>query len=664
MPSLPQKALVLTNNIVVKVLLLSIIVGSMLSIIVAQTANTSYISPSITPTFKRVIFYYGWLNTSNLLDLDFDILVFSGATSSEKNAMIPVLQELKNRGVEIYAYLHEGANPIGLGSSFNDLVVNNGKTVDEWKNYIKQLVNDLIGNYTVNGELLIDGVFLDECDPSYFGTTDPNNPNLQSFTQALKEIVNYIHSKGLKVFINGVRAYAHLGDYYLWESFVAVYNDQTNDYIIDPNFFNTDNGNPYEWENGIAKYYWLKGNNTLDKTIALSYANLSSLNNAKLAYYVARILGLAGWAYAPHNIYAPGGRVTLLDVYEVGPAISDPVISTSTKTLSRFFLVGNITVDLSTNTLTLPFTYKTIRLDLNPTEYENTLAATGSSSRINLFGYLATQRGLQVYVEATWNTPPSPLEGLLHIYIDYDGDSSTGFTGIGGYGAEYLVEIYTNGDAILHEYTGAGSDWKWREIQTVQILMASTSATDYKVELLIPTNVYQVGTSRISIATIVSWNDDAYITQQPIDNVEPVLTIYDKPTQVLQYGPVIKEITLTNTYAKIIADAPTGTLANYTVHVPFKVAQVLKNGNPLPKHNNPTFTGEGYYTETIGSYTKVLIRVRHSSPVTITINPPTTPTPLGGKASPYTTLKPIILIAIVALIASLALNNIKKYSKN
>lgn len=29
--------------------------------------------------FKITIFYYGWLNTSNVLDLRFDILVFGGA---------------------------------------------------------------------------------------------------------------------------------------------------------------------------------------------------------------------------------------------------------------------------------------------------------------------------------------------------------------------------------------------------------------------------------------------------------------------------------------------------------------------------------------------------------------------------------------------------------
>ena len=65
-------------------------------------------------------------------------------------------------------------------------------------------------------------------------------------------------SVGLKVFINGVRAYAYLGDYYLWEEFITKIDQDSGKLVLEDGFFNNWNPcNPYSRTSGLTKYEYL-----------------------------------------------------------------------------------------------------------------------------------------------------------------------------------------------------------------------------------------------------------------------------------------------------------------------------------------------------------------------------------------------------------------------
>ncbi|WFO74690.1 hypothetical protein J4526_06300 [Desulfurococcaceae archaeon MEX13E-LK6-19] len=633
--------------------IVSIIVIILFSCIPITTSETEF-EPGFVPleSFKRVIFYYGWVNTSNLLDIDFDILVFSGADIILTN-QYDVIDALRTRSVEVYAYLHEGNTPVGLGSSFKSMVVDGGQSLSDWVAYIEGIIDRYIG--------LVDGVFLDECDPRYFGTTNPDDPLLQEFNQGLQQIVDYAKNKGLKVFVNGVRAYASLGDYYLWENFVAIYDRDTGTYTIDQNFFTTTSNNPYEWVNGIAKYNYLKENNLLSKTIALSYADITCLDNAKYGYYMARILGLGGWAFAPGDVYANGGNVLELDIYETGPAITDPVIDTQNNFVSRVFTSGEIMIDYSTTppTLILPSTFKPVRLDAQALEYDNldTTTLTGTATSIEALAYLITPKGLYLYVKASYS---GLTDVILHIYIDYDGDSTTGYGGKGNYGADYMVEVHNeSNEALLWEYTGTGGwDWSWNLIDSVKMVNI-TNGNTLSFEFIIPLQYITSNVSYLSVATVYNYEDDALKTGILLSSVFSynIPTLFDDRTLFQNQYAEIQSIEVTKQYTRIVAYAPSGVLAKYTICVPYdRIEKVMKNGSELTKYDTPSFTGEGYYVEYYTNYANITIRVIHSSPVTITIYPPSAgkgTSGLGGIA--YDFSSHTLITAIIVSMASLSI---------
>ncbi len=572
-------------------------------------------SPSITG-FKTTIFYYGWLNTSNILELRVDIAVVAGSTRIfAGGGDYDIVQWLRGNGTEVYAYLHNGDTPVGMGSSFNVTVYTNNtgtlqQRVSYWKSYIESLIDNYVG--------VVDGIFLDECDPGYFGVIDPANQYLQAFSQALADIVAYAHSRGLKVFVNGVRAYASLGDYYLWEEFVAVYNTTTGEYVLDTSFYNTNSTNPYEWVNGIAKYNYLKANDLLGKTIALSLANHTTLDNALYGYYMARILGLAGWAFSPWNIYASGGTIYTVKAIDPGPPISGPVFNTVQGRATRYFTAGEVSVDLYAPSIKIPFKPLDIDVDGEPNEYTlNTTGIAGSSTTINAYGYLATPSSLHVYVNATWSTPSTG--GLIHLYIDYDNNTSTGYS-IYGVGADYLVEIQASGYAYYAEYTGSGSDWSWNELGQLTKYKSFNGNTGI-IEFKVPSTVFQVNRTVFILTTMVSWSDDASARGNKITDLYiPYLTIYDKISNYVGYIGLVTNITYTSNSVIIDANGPSGAYVNYTILIKARtVIEVLKNGTPLPQRTTPSFPGEGYYAKSLGRYVLLVVVAKHSSPIELVI---------------------------------------------
>ncbi len=626
------------KRLVITILLIILVASLIIPEVNASTNVLKTIYANGVSGFKTVVFYYGWLTSFPTTGLHIDILVVSGSTRILPGGNdYSIVQDLRNRGVEVYAYLHDGDTPYAMGSSFRVMVYENNTgslsdRVEYWINYTEKIVDQYVG--------VVDGVFLDECDPSYFGITDPDNEYLQEFTNGLITIIKYAKNKGLKVFINGVRAYAAYGDYYLWEDFVSIYNETSSTYTLDKNFFKTSSDNPYDWVNGIAKYEYLRENNLLSKTIALSFADRNTLELAKYGYYMARILGLAGWAFAPIDIYASGGPIYTINVYEVGEPVSPPTLNPTTMTASRIFTSGEVKVDLLNEEIVTPFNYKTLTIDCKPLEYNlNTTTITGIYTTIHSYGYLAANTRLQVFVNVSWTQPSTG--GLIHIYIDSDGNSSTGYA-INGIGADYLVEIQASGYSELAEYNGTGSDWSWNSIGSIDKCIENKT-TYILFEIGIPSNIINTS-SRFLIATMYGWDDDAYIGPLTINSIYYLVpTIYDEVETTPQYA-VIKEIKIEDTLTIIIADAPHGVYANYTLILPYdKIYMIVKNSTVLERKDKPNFAGEGYYVEPYGSYVRVIIIVQHASPVMIKIyqSMPPLDEPL---------ILPLILVSIMLLV--------------
>ncbi len=595
----------------------------LVSLIMVPAHSTSTVILPSTTGFKRVIFYYGWLSTSNLLDLSFDILVFSGSDYIMSNEY-SIVQELMDKGVETYAYLHDGSNPVGMGSTFKDMVVDNGYTVQQWASYIESLIHNYVGK--------VDGVFLDECDPAYFGTTDPDDTLVKQFGEGLENITSYAHSKGLKVIINGVRAYASLGDYYLWESFVSYYDENNETYVLDREFFNTSSDNPYEWVNGIAKYNYLREHGLLNKTIALSHADSNNPSLAKYGYYMARILGLAGWGWGDKNLFSSGGAVPDLEVYELGPAISPPQLDNIDMIVERIFVAGRVIVDLYNEEIILPFKNIVTKPVIDGIEDDiyhiNSTRHTGGISTINEVGYVSTPIGLYVFVNTSWSTQPGT--GLLWIFIDKDNNSTTGCnTSDSGYeiGAEYMVEVYSDGTAQLFENTGPGWSWDSKgNLETTVVSEDRGGTIFYYVEVLVPDYTYTVNESVAIVSTIIEtdqgwWYDAVSLPFQINYSVKPTPTIYDEQYADPSYGySIVREISIYTYNTTIVVDAPHGTWAKYTFILPYStISKVYKNDTLLSRYKVLEPGKEGYTIETTGTYTKITIQVRHASPLIIVV---------------------------------------------
>ena len=641
----------------------------------AQSSSSIPILKPLT-SFKRLVIYYGWLNTSNLPNLNFDILVFSAATGEEKNAMIPVLKVLKKRGIEIYGYLHDGDSPIGLGSTFGSMVVakdpscSNDTLVKMWIDYVENVIKWMVANYTVDNVRLIDGVFLDEVDPSYFNRTNLEDQCVQKFIQGVREITSFAKRMGLKVFVNGVRYFAKLDtvDYYLWEDFLAWYNYTSNEYVYDDQFFQRqDNGNPLDLETGYGKYLWLKRNGVLRKTIVVTQANSSDLITyykiCALSYYLARILGVAGWSCGNWDYFAEGGSIPRPKVFEVGSPVSDPAIDVSKGIASRYFMLGEVVVDVPNQRYSTPLKdVDAYALDNIPETYMFRLSAVdGIYSRIldARIAFLNLYTLLQIFVNSTWSSPNVTAGAALWIAINSDGDNATGYPFTGGardalHGADYLIEVYWNGEAILYRYNSS-SEWFDIEVAYIDsISIATYNDSSLTMEIGIPMVVNGStiinSSTMVSIVTVASgWEPDAHtaIVRVFDYNATPYPTIFDDFS--LWYSnvnkidrPVVVSIKKSGPNYVITVDAPSGYVANYTLYldIPRVYKVVVKNGDLIK-----------WSSRRVDGTTLLSVVIRHHSPATIYVygesiggNNPS----LGGYG--YTMIVPLA-IALTIIVA-------------
>ncbi|WP_338251762.1 hypothetical protein [Pyrodictium abyssi] len=551
--------------------------------------------------FKRLVIYYGWLSTSNLPDIDVDVLVVAGTSRIlPGGGDYDVVQLLRSRGVEVYAYLHmPGDRPVGLGSSFREMVAENTTgTLEErylyWLSYIEGLVDRYVG--------VVDGVFLDECDPAYF-TSSLDSVYVEYFTRGIGEIAGYAHSRGLKVFINGVMGYAAYGDYYLWEDYVVGYDPSAGGYYLIPGFLRqTSYTSPLEWVNGLSRYLYLAEHGLLDRTLAVTFADPErpeTLEWARMAYALARIMGLGGWGYADIYYYAGGGPVPadIVEAREYGPPVSSPVIDEETQTAWRAFAASTVYVDYGSAAVDEALAYEPeVTVDGYGGEYWNILGGPvyGSATTLECLGMVpAGGGGLGVYAE--WDAVEASSGGLLHVYIDSDGSAETGYS-VYGVGADYLVEVYTDGTAWLYSYTGSGTDWSWAPEAEAPAAVVQTPDGGYAAELLIQGVGLEPGVSRIVVATVHGWADDA--VAGPIVYIGQPL-FYQPVDPLAAYTGVVEAIAISDSNTTIYATGPVGAVVGYTVVLPYTGVGGVDAAGAVVESYTWSSIGDGYIAVTV-----------------------------------------------------------------
>ncbi len=595
----------LRDTLTIIVLVTALLIGSLQSqdnVITDQFINEVF--EKNTSGFKLVVFYYGWLNTSNILDYNIDLLVVDGSYRIFPNGPdYRVIKEAMRRGIKVYAYLHDDSdNPIGLGSYYNKVI---GGEIN-YSSFIKN-VEELITKY----KGLVTGIFLDECDPAYFGTTDPNNEYLKLFNKALKNITRYAHRIGLKVFINGVRAYAYLGDYYLWEDFVAICSNNT--YTIDENFYTIDNStlkNPYIWVNGLTKYYFLKQNKTLNKTIALSYADPSHIHNAVYAYYMARILGLKGWGFAPIDVYSWGEAVYPLNIYETGPYITDPFIDQTRNVSYRVFIVGNISTYHVNETIIKPLTKPPLKPLIDGVAESIYVFTNITLDNIGFFkriGYVATTPN-ELYLFINYTKQQFTTIPTTTILIDIDGNNSTGYY-FNGLGADKMINI-ENDVAIMYNYSN--NEWIYHKVVPFiakaygnQVIIELGTKMEFKI-------------NKTKFTTIISINGAKIAYSKPITINKITITypsIYDYIDKQSVNQPIITRTSIKDQYTYIEVHAPINCFEKYVFYLPYKdIKAVYKNETPLNKISSEESNSERYIVEKHGNITILKIYLYHSKP--------------------------------------------------
>ncbi|TCO69830.1 hypothetical protein [Marinisporobacter balticus] len=146
---------------------------------------------------NNFLIYYGRLDMSKISDYSkYDFMIVSD-TDFEN------VSKVRAQGCKIFQY-------IAFGSNFQD--------TDVAMNNIKREI-DLL-----KSRGLADGIFLDECDIAYWERNAYSQPDkVKIFYDRLKEVTEYTKHIGFETVVNGSRAYAELGDYYLWEDYLTYW---------------------------------------------------------------------------------------------------------------------------------------------------------------------------------------------------------------------------------------------------------------------------------------------------------------------------------------------------------------------------------------------------------------------------------------------------------
>ncbi len=593
--------------------------------------------------FKSLAVYYGMLNESNLYWLDIDVLVFNGSRLI-KQVQEGYLRYMLARGTEAYAYLHDPdtGRPLILGTVYR-YVVERIWSDEQFVLYVEASIDQYNGWTT--------GVFLDGCSPDLFGNGSGDGGYAESFTGDLRSIVEYAHSLGLKVFINGSQVYAGPGDYYLWDRFLTAPRGES--YVFDRDFFQeVNNTNPYSTVKGYAMYKYLDQHGLLEKTIALSYSDPGNPDKALTGYYLARILGLGGWGYTGNDYFKSGGRIKPLEAPLLGPAITGPFLNDTGDRASRLFLSGWVHVFISNESFSNP------RLAQSPQPMVDGGLDNGYSgipspiicidaclclcnSLVKTY-YMITPRFLYLYLKLSWIGWSA---GAPRIYIDADNDNTTGKP-VGGIGAEYYIPLGENWRVKMYRW-GPGGEWR---IVTGPAIIAGHLVEGSHAYMEYALGIRGNLSSRFGIRIEIPCGDVAFCHQEAVLNntvtYRPDPTIYYEATPPSSGYALITGAEIKPYMASLTVEAPRGTLARYTVYLPYNaVSRVYKDYHVLGE-KLVLGSGEGYTVSEEGGYTRLNIQVRHHSRINIVILP--------GGVRPLSEPRLLLLLPLLVILLILA----------
>ena len=398
----------------------------------------------------------------------------------------------------------------------------------------------------------------------------------------------------------------------------------------------------------------------------MTYVDAKQYNTTmwgRAAYYLTRIMGLAGWSYIDASYYmsTPDVPTRLVGAYPIGLAISDPTVTTNRA--SRVFLAaGNITIQFTTSNITITmnpgYTYPiyTVTIDgYNTSEYQNLLQTpqTGANSTINKLGITNTQDKIYIFANWTYTNTPDTTR-LLEILLDTDGDPDTGYQVSTSFGADYNITVYPDQTMEIQKYDPIANQWTYNGKPLGVLRQAGNT---YQAELAVYKGLLQnnqpglyEANSKIIIAAIYNNQTDTQTNPQTLPQVKiETPGYYEQPRNIDTYTGLITNTTLTPDKLEIISNGPHQKLVNYTIIVPYtQIQDILKNGTQLDTNKGESWVEKGTIND---QYTIITIIAQHNSPINLTIIPqPTAPVP-----EPWTTT----LITIITLATIITIHTIR-----
>lgn len=162
------------------------------------------------------IIYYGQLQYSGISDYSIYDMIIANDTSSTTE-----VEKCRLAGCKVIQYK-------AFGSVFEDS--------ETWLSTFKTTIK----GYKDDG--YADGIFFDECEVGYWDLSYyTQEDKCAIFQNALQELCDYCRDIGLITVVNGVRAFAQVGDYWLWESFSGYWNTNKLNYTSDGDDSRTEN---------------------------------------------------------------------------------------------------------------------------------------------------------------------------------------------------------------------------------------------------------------------------------------------------------------------------------------------------------------------------------------------------------------------------------------
>lgn len=481
----------------------AIIVIAILLITGLSSAQPWSETQPVNSKFHYAAVYYGQITA--FMNADFskdphDIYILANVTDVATAS--PILQRMMASGKKVFLYFDrvEDSTSYAYGALFAHFYPD----VDRFKGAVEWFIDYVAGENDA-GTPLGTGVFFDEVEPVYYNPSGDAEQE-RAFEHTLWEVISYAHSKGLEVFINGVRYYASFGDWYLWESFATTWSGDVNSptYSIVDFFAGTAGSEDLKtWIATWEKWYYLYSHGLMHKVIGHSYMDISNRDWVEYAYLMAMALGLGGLAFGyANNMAATGWELPAVPAgitfyryvdYDSGilAFVSTSVLAMIDVHQSAADNTPHYYVQYADDYASLTAWYKVLDASFDDWDSSNSVVRTVTDESMDveiveladawIYGY--------AYFKIKVKSSSDPLYNV-YLFIDSDKDVSTGVQKWtwGGYighgtepsiGAEVMLEYFgsTDGVRVLFSTSTDGS-WSWADVYSLDAVGEGASYYD------------------------------------------------------------------------------------------------------------------------------------------------------------------------------------------